>query len=237
MASESYRRTRRDLHTPCFNEAEATWPRNPGLFGRKGVVLWASMRPRPRGLGICRWRLPDRPACGGFNEAEATWPRNLGDGPIERGIIRASMRPRPRGLGILIGRAAALQVARASMRPRPRGLGILEAGEQVSVGPGASMRPRPRGLGIRREQCPCGPACSERFNEAEATWPRNRELLFGKVAGNRRASMRPRPRGLGITTSPAPSGAWEGGFNEAEATWPRNLKQSVKVAVDNYALQ
>ena len=37
----------------------------------------------------------------------------------------------------------------------------------------------------------------DRFNEAEANWPRNRDA--GRIAGaDRAASMRPRPIGLGI---------------------------------------
>ena len=177
MASESrFGASCRWRSAPCFNEAEANWPRNLGR--------WSNTAEASRG----------------FNEAEANWPRNQhGDHLVNRVLIPASMRPRPIGLGIAVRDGSHGVAFGASMRPRPIGLGIAVGRAAIGLaGPAASMRPRPIGLGIR-SLSPHASPCFPRFNEAEANWPRNRPWGTCRMAFSG-ASMRPRPIGLGIST-------------------------------------
>ena len=139
------------------------------------ALLRASMRPRQACLGMPRTPQSPRQHRMRFNEAEASLPRNAEAGPHE------ACRPRE-----------------ASMRPRQACLGMLPPAQPVSEPSRiASMRPRQACLGM-----PVPNLCLEwgtpRFNEAEASLPRN--------AGGRRRN----PNACAI------------GFNEAEASLPRN---------------
>ena len=186
-----------------FNEAEASLPRNPVPI-RNHVVgqSKASMRPRQACLGILfQYRRHDR-LIARFNEAEASLPRNRwpaasrstpdncfneAEASLPRNhpcrhadfayLLFASMRPRQACLGI--GKADSIYpiTPRASMRPRQACLGIYLNGVVSKSATQASMRPRQACLGIVScQRCThCGP---QRFNEAEASLPRNRAAGF-----------------------------------------------------------
>ena len=61
-----------------------------------------------------------------------------------------------------------------------------------------------------------------RFNEAEASLPRNRPGAVRPATAHITASMRPRQACLGIRPDVDPVGIAGSGFNEAEASLPRN---------------
>ena len=158
-----------------FNEAEASLPRNPAGFPFFCVSrVQASMRPRQACLGIADRAGRRRGRFAGFNEAEASLPRNQEN--IRRplgGRWHASMRPRQACLGINCLKVYLSSWVNASMRPRQACLGIVGA-RLVVIEDG------------------------ERFNEAEASLPRNPAAASLAVGISVSASMRPRQACLGI---------------------------------------
>ena len=117
----------REFDSRCFNEAEASLPRNTvNVYTNPQILLPASMRPRQACLGI-----------------------RGGLGLPGRDLL-ASMRPRQACLGIRrLYFGLDLFAANASMRPRQACLGI-RCDECLDVCPynAASMRPRQACLGI-----------------------------------------------------------------------------------------
>ena len=133
---------------------------------------------------------------------------------------QASMRPRQACLGIAKTKKITGRESPASMRPRQACLGISAATQGLDRGLKASMRPRQACLGIPSRRRP-DPSRDHRFNEAEASLPRNRRTVAQRrLRANRfneaEASL-PRNR---LTTNAGAS--MKSCFNEAEASLPRN---------------
>ena len=142
-----------------------------------------------------------------FNEAEASLPRNT---------VRAYLYQHIK--------------SSASMRPRQACLGIRgKIEDTVTRLHSASMRPRQACLGIRRSICALRSRYN-RFNEAEASLPRNTVALDGVSDRNIQASMRPRQACLGILRTSGAAHANRRGFNEAEASLPRNTPRGAPAA-------
>src|SRR5579875_659686 len=149
--------------------------------------------------------------------------------PRSRNIRRwhpgASMRPRRDGLGNTHPWNRAANVLDASMRPRRDGLGNAVPSPILGIeferfNEAEARWPR-KSWTIRAGRSRFSPS----FNEAEARWPRKEQ--YSPIRSARFvASMRPRRDGLGnqATTIAAPSPS--GGFNEAEARWPRKCRVS-----------
>ena len=163
------------------------------------------MRPRQACLGIHHFPWDQSHFSWCFNEAEASLPRNTpGFGFALAGADDvASMRPRQACLGIR-RRGVDENVSNifASMRPRQACLGIPQTGNQWHQGGHqASMRPRQACLGIHWPD-DCSVNKFPRFNEAEASLPRNTTIACSLVASQLDS------------------------FNEAEASLPRNRPRS-----------
>ena len=142
------------------------------------------MRPRQACLGIRATPTCNKGVEASFNEAEASLPRNTAQYRIGwTAPMHASMRPRQACLGI-----------------RPREI----TGKRLFR---ASMRPRQACLGIRGDE-PVRLKTKIRFNEAEASLPRNTDDWAFAVVPLAVASMRPRQACLGILDECARSFAY-----------------------------
>ena len=141
-----------------FNEAEASLPRNTqpshSLDGSRMGGFNEAEASLPRNT-LLMLNTSFQLTC--FNEAEASLPRNtLTRHDESAACAAASMRPRQACLGILFSSPPPLYlVVLASMRPRQACLGIRDG-------------PNRHG----RTQC--------RFNEAEASLPRNTLLIYSQ---------------------------------------------------------
>ena len=184
-----------------FNEAEASLPRNVS----RAVVEFAPTLKR-------------------FNEAEASLPRNDLQLLFSEGNeLHASMRPRQACLGMPSASRSLVGRVPASMRPRQACLGMLNIADRIHVRIKASMRPRQACLGMLPPATMnlCG--TNKRFNEAEASLPRNAEESQDVEPSRCKASMRPRQACLGMMPYRASvTVTMSVGFNEAEASLPRN---------------
>ena len=161
-----------------FNEAEASLPRNTIVhLVTKDTIDEASMRPRQACLGI-RCSTGVRRAWGRrcFNEAEASLPRNTLNGAASRSSRRRGFNEAeaslPRNTSAY---GNSRQGSRsASMRPRQACLGIqCPLGQIRPRLRRASMRPRQACLGIPHGTTGTPGPHVHRFNEAEASLPRN----------------------------------------------------------------
>ena len=119
------------------------------------------------------------------------------------------------------------RTGKASMRPRQACLGIHLSYLRRSVTRAASMRPRQACLGIPPARRPAPTFGLWRFNEAEASLPRNTGHGFHLRTRREVASMRPRQACLGIQANAPKPRRWRCGFNEAEASLPRNTGGAV----------
>ena len=84
------------------------------------------------------------------------------------------------------------------------------------------MRPRQACLGMARLPYDAKLTKLSRFNEAEASLPRNGVTLGSDRFWTGNASMRPRQACLGMECAVAVLCGGGRGFNEAEASLPRN---------------
>ena len=164
----------------CFNEAEASLPRNAGrhdLAGRPDISRKASMRPRQACLGM---------PCSDWLDCEV-WPH-------------ASMRPRQACLGMPgVTDVYYTPSTHASMRPRQACLGMpTRRRRMIKSTECASMRPRQACLGMPASQTTGGGVMRIRFNEAEASLPRNARWPMCRTRSSCQASMRPRQACLGM---------------------------------------